>query len=170
MPKEFYSFETNKPFSHCIECHKYLLQDDCEYFIEKAIRNYIGFTSTDTIFDFAICLSCTKKLSREISEESQRKMLNYFAEHTPTRAEYSTKKCLIKRKHVDQCEEYQLFALCVGREISPKQKPYMISSEVIGDIFLILSKPTIDFLNGFREKHSTPNPSLLQPRPPLILV
>mgnify|MGYP000507098918 CR=1 FL=1 len=81
IPKEFYSFETNSPFERCIECDKFLLDDDTEYIIEKAVKNYKGYPAKDVVFDYAICMDCADRMRKQISKESWEKMMQYFQEN-----------------------------------------------------------------------------------------
>ncbi|MDH5610400.1 MAG: hypothetical protein OEY56_13060 [Cyclobacteriaceae bacterium] len=61
IPTVFFSFETKMPFERCMECEEYLL-DGKEYMIEKVMRRYEGFSASDTIIDYALCISCAMKL------------------------------------------------------------------------------------------------------------
>jgi len=179
IPPEFYSFENNAPFDRCIECNKYLLDEGTEYLIEKAIKNYEGYKAKDVIFDYAICLDCAERLRKEISTDSWKSMMNYFqknmniserlemADQSP---EENLKKCMIKKTHVDNCREYQVFAQCNGQKLNMQNPPYMISGEVMEELIPLLSDKTIDEMNGFFDRHFSPDPSFFEPTPKLILV
>ena len=78
IPQDLYSFEKDRPFDRCIECNKFLLNEDTEYLIEKAIRNYQGFQAKDVIFDYAICMDCAKVLRKQISVGSWQQIMTYF--------------------------------------------------------------------------------------------
>ncbi len=173
IPKEFYSFETKEPFTHCIECEKYLL-DGADYMVEKAMKRYEGFTAVDTVFDYAICVECAMKMRDEFSKESMLKMEDYFKNHMPVpvypvEEELDMKdclgKCMVKKVDISETSEYQIFAYCRGNKLMKNIAPYMISSFAIDEMVELLSKPTTDFLNGFYNKHFSPDPSLMEPVP-----
>lgn len=179
IPKEFYSFETNAPFERCIECEKYLLDNDTEYIIEKAVKNYAGYSAKDVVFDYAICMDCADVMRKEISKESWESMMNYFQENMDvmTRlemqertAEENLKKCMIKKTEIDNCREYQIYAHCKGGKLNMENPPYMISGEVMEELLPLLSNKTIDDMNGFMNKHFSPDPSLMEPTPPTLIL
>ena len=85
-------------------------------------------------------------------------------------AEENLSRCMIKRKRVQDCSEYQVFAHCIGSKINNANPPYMISGEVMEELIPILSDATIDEMNGFFNKHFSPDPSFFEPTPKLILV
>ena len=178
IPKDFYSFETNAPFTTCIECKKNLL-DGGIYLIEKAFRNHPEYGVQDTIFDYALCMDCADDLRNELSEESMAALMSFFKERIDfskrmERLNMSAKEnittCMITGKHVDECEEYQIYAFCKGNNISNEMHPYMICGEVMDEIIPILSKKTTDDLNGFFNKHFSPDPSLMEPIGPKLIV
>ncbi|MEO9872403.1 hypothetical protein [Ekhidna sp.] len=180
IPKEFHSFETNAPFEQCIECEKYLLDDDTEYIIEKAVKNYEGYSAKDIVFDYAICMDCAETMRKEISKESWESMMRYFQENIDIQSrlemhnqspEEGLKSCMIKKTQLNDCGEYQIYAHCKGNKINMENPPYMISGEVMEELLPLLSDKTIDEMNGFLDKHFSPDPSLMEPTPPrLILV
>lgn len=179
IPSEFYSFETNAPFEKCIECEKYLLDEDTEYIIEKAVKTYDGYEAKDVIFDYAICMDCAEIMRKEISKESWEKMMHYFQENMDVEgrlqmqeqepSEY-LKQCMIKKTDINSCREYQVFAHCKGSKLNLENPPYMLSGEVMDELLPLLSDKTIDEMNGFFKKHFSPDPSFFEPTPKLILV
>ncbi len=180
IPKEFYSFETNQPFDRCIECNTFLL-DGKEYFIEKAIRKYRGYSATDTIFDYAICVDCAMKMRNEFSKESMTKLDAYFQsgilniqQAEPTEKDLDMDQCLgrciIKNQSLWDLDEYQIYAYCKGDKLFKGIPPYMVGGPAIDDVLPLLSNPTTDFLNGFYDRHFKPDPSLMEPTPSPRLV
>ncbi len=179
IPKEFYSFETNSPFERCIECGKYLLEEGTEYIIEKAIKNYEGFSARDTVFDYAICMDCADIMRKEISKESWESMMKYFQDNVDFMSrleiqdqspEEYLKSCMVKKIGIDDCREYQIYAHCNGSKLNMDNPPYMISGEVMEELIDILSDKTIDEMNGFMNKHFSPDPSLMEPTPPRLIL
>jgi len=179
IPEEFFSYETNAPFEHCIECNKYLLEKGTEYLVEKAIKNYEGYEARDVIFDYAICMDCADKMRKQISQESWGNMMRYFQENidfesrmkmSEQSAAQNLSHCLIKKKNIEDCREYQVFAHCIGTKLNKANPPYVISGEVMEELIPILSDKTIDEMNGFFNKHFSPDPSFFEPTPKLVLI
>jgi len=179
IPEEFYSFETKAPFEFCIECDKYLLDEGTEYLIEKAIKNYEGYAAQDVVFDYAICMECANDMRKKISKKSWDSMMRYFQQNIDLedRMKMSQKsvkenltQCMIKKKKIRDCQEYQVFAHCIGSKINNENPPYVICGEVMEELIPILSDATIDEMNGFFNKHFSPDPSFFEPIPKLIFV
>lgn len=179
ITKAFYSFETNAPFEKCIECNRYLLDENTEYLIEKAIKNYPGYSAKDVVFDYAICMDCAEDMRKEISKESWSAMMNYFNRNVDFQArvkmanksiEENVGKCLIKGKAVNECTEYQIYAHCKGKNFNMSNPPYVICGEALDELIELLSDKTIDEMNRFFNKHFSPDPSIMEPTPRLILV
>jgi hypothetical protein len=179
IPKDFYSFETGAPFTHCIECGKNLM-DGQPYLIEKAFKNHIEYDVKDTVFDYALCMKCAEGLRNEMSKESQAAIMKFFSEKMDfhqhlSRAgrltEENISSCMITGKPASKCTEYQIYAYCIGDRVSPEIPPYMISGEVMDQLLPLLSKKTTDDLNGFFNKHFSPDPTLMEPiGPKFVLV
>ncbi|WP_258102937.1 hypothetical protein [Marinoscillum sp. MHG1-6] len=182
IPREFYSASTGVLFAHCIECDKNLLDGDTEYLIEKAVKNYPGYDAQDTIFDYAICLSCAHQMHSKMSAESLNKIQDYFNENIDFahkqqlmeqgQAEMMTQTCMIKGTPRDGSSEFQLYAHCKGNQLVMGNPPYMISGEAMEEIIELLSESTKDELGGFFNKHFSPDPDLFENPTPkrLILV
>lgn len=179
IPKEFYSFETNQPFERCIECNKFLLDGDTDYIIEKAFKSYEGYTATDTVFDYALCMDCADRMRKEISKESWKKMMQYFQDNMDLMHRFGMQNqspveglnaCLIKKTKIQDCSEYQIYAQCRGKKLNVENPPYMLSGEVMEELLPLLSDQTIDEMNGFMNKHFSPDPSLMEPTPPRLIL
>ena len=179
IPSEFFSFETNAPFERCIECDKYLLDGETEYLIEKAVKNYENFTARDVIFDYAICMDCADGLRKEISKESWEQIMGYFEKNIDIQRRLEMMesnpsdnlgKCMIKGTDASHCQEYQIYAHCKGSKLNMENPPYLISGEVMDEILPLLSEKTLGEMNGFFNKHFSPDPSFFEPTPKLVLI
>ena len=172
IPKEFFSFETGAPFTHCLECDA-LLDERTPYIIEKAVRNYPEYGTSDVIFDYALCMTCVENMRQKMSTASREAILAFFEDRirSVNIHDFSTEHCLVSSRSRKECEEYQLYAHCVGSNLSDDQPPYMISGAIIDEILPMLSMETREDLDGFFDRHFSPDPSLLEPVPsrPLIL-
>jgi hypothetical protein len=172
IPKEFYSFSTGKLFDRCLECDKYLLDGNTEYFIEKAIKKYEGFEAQDVIFEYAICLPCAERMRNTMSKASQRSIEQYFANNVnisrrmevvqsnPDDPSTWMDECLIKGKRKSGLNEYQLYAHCNGQKLNMTQMPYLVSGAALEEISGILSPETLDELDDFSRRHFGPPPEL----------
>lgn len=173
IPEDFYSFETKRPFEHCIDCNSYLL-DGKTYMIEKAMKRYDGYSAEDTIFDYAICLDCATRMRKEFSRKSLENLDNYFArnfkmrtfdQETDLNIDECLGSCMVKEIPKEETQEFQLYAFCQGKKLVKNIPPYMISGQAIEEVLPLISQQTTDFLNGFYKEHFSPDPSLFEPVP-----
>lgn len=182
IPPCFYSFQEEGLFKRCIECDRNLLEEKCEYVIEKAIRNYPDFNTSDVIFDYAICMDCARKIHNKLSKESIENIRNFFNQKLDVN-ERSRKiaeakgnvdelisDCMISHREAKISSEYQIFAHCVGDKINLQNPPYMLSSEVLEELSEILSVKTREELDGFFNRHFSPDPSLMESTPKFVFV
>lgn len=177
IPDKFHSFSSGALFDRCIECDKYLLNADTEYYIEKAVRRYEGFSAQDVIFEYAICKDCVERIRKEMSEESLQNIENFFIQHMdverrlqlinahPGNPEAWTGECMLKGTHENQLKEFQLYAHCRGDKLDLNESPYMLGGEALDEIQHLLSQKTLDELNGFKNRHFGPPPELEEPLP-----
>ena len=182
IPSAFHSFDENDLFKHCIECDKYLLDEECDYMIEKAVRNYPGYTAHDVIFDFAICMDCALAFQQKMSKSSRAAIEKYMIEHVDFHKrshelmkgnkviEDCLDKCMISKERRENCEEYQMVAFCRGAKIHRSIPPYLISHHVLNELSVLISDETQDDMDGFYKKHFSPSPGLFEPDPKLILI
>ncbi|MEP5070845.1 MAG: hypothetical protein ABJQ96_09265, partial [Crocinitomicaceae bacterium] len=59
---------------------------------------------------------------------------------------------------------------CNGNKLNMENPPYMISGEVMDELLPLLSDKTVDEMNGFMNKHFSPDPSIMEPVSPRILL
>ncbi|MEQ8244564.1 hypothetical protein [Fulvivirga sp.] len=172
IPKEFYSFSTGAPFERCIECDKNLQEGEQEYFIEKAIKQYEGFSAHDVIFEYAICLACAERMRKSMSVESMKSIELYFSQNLDFGRRIKLiqdnidnpiawmDECLLKGTQKNTINEYQIYAHCKGNHLDTSQMPYMVSGAALEEISSLLSNETLDELDGFSQKHFGPPPGL----------
>lgn len=177
IPKEFHSFSTGAKFDRCIDCDRYLLDEHVEYFVEKAIKKYVGFKAQDVIFEYAICINCAEKMRSEMSSESLKSIEAYMMNNTdigrrmeiiqanPFEPLAWMDECLIKGLPKDGLTEFQIYAHCQGDKLNLTQMPYMVSGVALEEISQLLSEETLDQFNGFMDKHFGPPPELEEPLP-----
>lgn len=177
IPKEFHSLSTGGKFEQCIDCDRYLLDEDQEYFIEKAIKKYPGFKAQDVIFEYAICIRCAERMRKEMSAGSLKSIETYMIENTNVARRMEIvqanldnplawmDECLIKSIPQEELTEYQIYAHCQGDKLNLMQMPYMVSSVALDEISQLLSEKTLDQLNDFLDEHFGPPPELEEPLP-----
>ncbi|QCK15050.1 hypothetical protein [Mangrovivirga cuniculi] len=167
IPRQFYSYAERAPFQFCIECNKELYLTNNQYVIEKVVKRYPKLDAEDVVFEYAMCLSCADMFRKQLSKDSRKSIDEYFQDHLmsksqdellidPDNIDQNTNSCLIKGTDVKEVEEYQLFAVCKGKTLMPNTSPYMLSGEVMDELSNLMSNPTIDLLNGFKNKHFGP--------------
>ena len=162
IPSVFYSDKNSKPFSHCVSCDKYLLQTGTLYVIEKAIKRYEKFNTTDTIFEYAMCLDCYSEVWKSFSDTSKTKMQDYFVRNASLAARRDTlsetsvlniedwlSRCIIKGTSVNEVSQYQICCQCDGKVLLFGFAPFMISGEAVDEIANLLSNKTLGEIDGF---------------------
>jgi len=180
IPEEFYSASTGKLFESCIECEKSLLDEDTEYLIEKAVKNYPGYKAQDVMFDYAICMQCATKMHKKMSKESLVTLQEYFENNIDFQSKMDametgdmqrlTKNCLIKNTPRNESTEFQLYAHCRGNKLFMGNPPYAICGEAMEEVMQLLSKSTKDELGGFFSKHFSPDPDLFEKDPSRLIL
>ena len=180
IPNEFFSFETEEPFRTCIECDRDLREKGLNYVVEKAIRNYPEYGTQDIIFDYAICIECAFKIRQSFSHESIQRIDKFLGENMQNLVQDKQNmdslflngpdQCFITKKKRSDLLEYQIYAHCKGDFLDPMVPPYLISDKAVEMILPLISKSTQDILDGFFDKHFSPDPSLMNPVPKLVLV
>lgn len=180
IPKVFYSFNKQGLFTHCMECERDLLIGDCDYLIEKAVRNYKGFEAEDVLYDYAICMDCLSELQQRMSKESMESIEKFVARYqvhkriAPQNLDLSDlepfySRCMFTDTHKADCSEYHLSAYCTGDQLNLKILPYMVSDSILDQLSELISDETRDELDGFFNKHHSPTPGMQGPDPRLIL-
>jgi len=165
IPKTFYSDAANAPFSRCMNCDRYLLDGDTQYVIEKAVKRYKDFSTTDTIFEYAICLKCHEEIISAYSQSSLENIRNYFSENVDFERRIAAmqknikdgnfnldnwlSRCAVKGTPVNQMSEYQIGCQCVGNKMAVMNMPFLIGNEAMDEISQLLSNKTIGEMDRF---------------------
>jgi hypothetical protein len=173
IPKQFYSTATDLPFTNCISCDKYLLQPNSPYVIEKAVKQYPDYNTTDVIFEYAMCMDCYQNIHNTMSLESKSNIEKYFNEHVDLNnrrtnllksGELSTlawtSSCIIKGTHISELTEYQIACQCDGEYLLFTNMPFLIGNTAMNEMMDLLSNKTIGEINGFKDKFFSPDPDL----------
>ena len=159
IPEEFKSFETGEAFQRCSVCNADLMVEGAHYFIEKAFRK------EETVFEYAMCMDCFQKMREQLSVKSRQLIEHYFDEHVDIEARRKTliekygqrarswiSNCMIRHTPFSDCNEYQIYGWFIGKDIVYNGMPYMLSGDVIDELFNLLSSETTGVLDDFSEK------------------
>jgi hypothetical protein len=185
IPSVFYCQATQKPFEECLVCKTNLLKADSQYVIEKAIRQYPGFSAKDVVSEYAICLDCNNKMQDTLSGHSKKLINDYFNQRVDlagrrqrllrekgTNLQAWLSNCLIYDTPQQHTSEYQIYAQCAGNYLLFTVMPFMISGRAIEEIADQLSAETKDVLDDFIDQHFGLPPelkSLLKDRKLILL-
>lgn len=184
IPHVFLPHQSSSPFSKCVNCDRNLLDENTDYVIEKAVRQYREYGTSDVIFEYAMCMSCAELMRRELSQESLERVQNFMQQSNLMASRQQLidqnnwnihdwiSHCAVSNLGMEQQDEYQLFAHCRGGQLVFSAMPYMISSTVAEAMSELLSPKTRDELNRFVDDNFGLPPELKQPitdRPILLL-
>ncbi len=185
IPKRFYSDATGGLFETCVHCHRNLLNPKKQYVIEKVIKLYEEVDSTDTIFEYAICIDCYQELRSSLSKESMERMGEYLNRNTDLEGRRNRlmesgnldidawiSNCIVKDKPMHTCREFQVMCECFGDQMLFTMMPYMISDDALEEMSMLLSDETQGFFDDFRKTHLGPPPEvseLLKPSRVILL-
>lgn len=166
IPEIFHSDKDELPFTNCAMCNNELLTGEKNYLIEKAYHQNLSTLKKELIFEFAYCIDCLQKLREEFSEESIKKLDEYFesrvdfkkrqeqlTEYKLFEPEIWLNNCVVKNKSIDEVEEYQIYALCNGSDMLFYNYPYMICGDAVDEVAELLSNKTLDIINDFWASH-----------------
>jgi hypothetical protein len=150
IPRIFRPFLEEGPFETCLICGCGLLQPGVHYMIEKAFRG------TEVIFEYAICLSCSQNLHKELSAESLQRLRRHFEEHVDWeerdkrllktsrgRCEPWLQHCVITGTPRDQAHAYHLIGHCAGDKLVLMFHPFMICEAAMIQMERLISKKIV---------------------------
>ena len=154
IPREFYSFETGKPFSVCLECGLPLIDaSESPYIITRAIQN------DEPLLEWAMCGDCSERFREEISSESQDAISSFLAnaktgpDHILRSPEEKTSYCFICARNRSDLLGYTIQAICSGGELLNMQAPLLVCHDCEEEASELLSKETRDHYDRFFEQH-----------------
>lgn len=179
----FHASDTGEPFDACLMCERPLLDPQTEYVIEKACRRFEAYDVTETVFEYALCLSCHVEVAASLSDASRQQCETYFTDRVDLRARASSlltraqetapagtdnpvdvrpwiDACIAHGTPVRELKEYQILAHCVGNDLVLSHMPLVVGGRAMDELTQLLSQETIDALGGFREEHFGVPPEL----------
>ena len=185
IPPLFHAYSTHAPFERCISCDKYLLEDNTEYLIEKAIRQYPDYGTQDVIFEYAMCFNCAELMRQELSQESMANIQQYFNDRVDLYghhqemmydhsldAEAWLNRCIVTGEPRATLEEYQIYGHCQGNQLVFSYMPYLISGQAMEALSELISEKTKGEIDRFIDEHFGIPPELKEPIKdrPLVLI
>ena len=179
IPPIFHSFLEEGPFTRCVVCEDFVLEDGKQYCIEKA------FKKDEVIFEYAICMSCLEKFRKSYSIDSKKVIDECFnervnlvdrrknlLENDQLNVDDWLSKCVVTNKPMSEVSEYQIFGQCHGPVLLFSYLPFMVQRQVLNELYEKLSASTKGendrFVSDYLNK--LPDFSDILNRPPLVLV
>ncbi len=162
IPKIFRCDATGGNFEHCIACDKPVSQLE-GYVIEKAFKSYGGLKQYNTIFEYAMCLSCVEMMRNQLSIQSRASINQFFGEHIDfdhhyglcesgaTEVEAWLDRCAVDQTPVDELVEFQIFGSCQGSELVLENYPLLLGGPAMDRLVQLLSNRTLDDLQRFTD-------------------
>lgn len=151
IPDDFHK-ESGILFQNCMMCDCNLHTHPQGYFIEKAIKKYPEFDSSQELFAYAICYSCANKMHEQLSQESREKikdyMMNRLKDNTIPK---DLQRCSLSGDLAADMNEYQIQVYCVGDQMVPSHGPMLIGEMAIEEISGLLSDKSWEELDGFTD-------------------
>ncbi|KAA3619942.1 MAG: hypothetical protein DWQ05_04240 [Calditrichaeota bacterium] len=180
IPEIFHSNATGEKFEKCLVCEKDLLDERSLYVIEKAVKRYKKFNTTDTLYEYAMCIQCHEEMLTMFSDESRQRLESYFKGRVDLAARRRKllenekrdvadwiDSCIIKNKPSAECDEFQIMCECTGAKMLFTYSPIMICDEVAAEMAELLSAKTRDDIGRFKDEYLGIPPELkINPRQP----
>ncbi len=176
LPAALYATDNRKPFQECVVCQRYLLFAGTQYLIEKALRG------SEVVFEYAICTRCFSEVAAGFSEDSRRKVDEYYAERVdlvgrrrflmhryPLDLDEWLSQCLVTGLPRQTYSEYNIVAECDGKNLLFAYSPFLLSGDALEEIYDLLSEQTREELGGFMERYLGLPPESVENTPPRFL-
>lgn len=156
VPVEFYSDSNKALFQTCTFCSKDLSLGDETYMIEKSFKINPNNGQKNTVFEYAICMSCNIKKMQAMSEESIRNIQNYMQENFVFEQmekqlgnHNRLEECVVTGEKIGDLEEYNIVGQFVGDKMIVGQFPLLFSPSIGEEIQELLSQKTKDEFDDF---------------------
>ena len=157
LPPRFHSEETGEPFESCIECSLPLGATGDGYIIQKCTNG------RETIFEFALCMTCGESLHESYSEKSRRAIEGFFQDHIdiekryddtwlldlPELADHFLQHCLTCGDAPKPGDPVTHAAVCEGSEMLVGHSPICLCSKCEAALNELVSKETRDEWDKF---------------------
>lgn len=157
IPVEFHSDSEKKPFCKCTFCSKDLTTGEDTYMVEKSFKVNPNNGKKNTVFEYAICMSCNIKKMEAMSVESVQNIKSYMEENFvlqnwEKQAQNNSghlDKCVATGKLKSELDEYNIVGQFVGDKMITGQFPILLSPSIGEEIQELLSQQTKDEFDDF---------------------
>ncbi len=156
IPKLFHQDAEGSEFKNCTFCSKALVEDT-PYMIEKFIKANVEKQVKSTLFEYAICIDCSIKKMKAMSEESVANIQRYMKENVMSEVdanasanlnyEQKMEKCPVTGVNRAELEEYSIVGQFVGNKMVVNEFPFVINSTVgesMQDLLSVETKKEFD--------------------------
>jgi hypothetical protein len=156
IPKTFFSDGEKEPFKSCTFCSEELAATGEPYMIEKSYKINPNNSQKNTVFEYAICMSCNLKKMQAMSAESVANIKAYMEknfvldkwEEIKTN-ENKLDACVVTGTHVDELEEYNVVGQFICDQMIVGHFPILLSPSIGDEIQELLSQETKDEFDDF---------------------
>jgi len=168
-PRALWSETTGVPFERCVVCNKHLLEPGVNHLVEKAFR------AGALLYEYATCAGCFDWLEESLSVSSRWLCDDWLARNVDFEARFQKltrvapndvapwiASCAVTGKPVVELEEYQLEAVCVGKDLVLCHLPYAISGDSTDEMLGLLSGDSRRQLDRFTRDYLGVPPALLK--------
>jgi hypothetical protein len=157
IPSEFHCDSNNSVFEECTFCRKNLLTCSETYMIEKSFKINPNNGKKNTVFEYAICMSCNLKKMNAMSSESVSNIKLYMQENFSQESlELKTnsgsnlfEKCAVTGKNVQELSEYNIIGQFFSKKMVLGHFPILLSPTIGEEIQELLSQETKDEFDDF---------------------
>ena len=157
IPSEFYCDSNDSVFEECTFCRKNLLTCSEAYMIEKSFKINPKNGKKNTVFEYAICMSCNLKKMNAMSSESVSNIKSYMQENF-SQEDWELKtnsgvnlfeKCAVTGKNVEELSEYNIIGQFFSNKMVMGHFPILLSPSIGEEIQELLSQETKDEFDDF---------------------
>ena len=157
IPSEFYCDSNDSVFKECTFCRKNLLTCSETYMIEKSFKINPNNGKKNTVFEYAICMSCNLKKMNAMSSESISNIKSYMQENFSQESfELKTnsgsnlfEKCAVTGKNIQELSEYNIIGQFFSKKMVLGHFPILLSPRIGEEIQELLSQETKDEFDDF---------------------
>lgn len=160
IPHEFHQDAEGKEFAECTFCEQKLSSEQ-PYMIEKSFKRNLDSGFKVTVFEYAICMSCSLKKMEAMSEESVQNIQAYMSENVLNELEdrlnngddYTSKLrfCPATGNEISSLSEYSLVGQCMGNKMIVGTFPIAIDASIGEEMQNLLSESTKKEFDDFMD-------------------
>ncbi len=156
IPLQFQQGFFDGYFQSCQFCHCNLLDDQCNYIINKS------YTDKQLVYEIAMCMNCKMELSKAYSKESiesinklfpwndiLEKRMNIILTGVEKKHEVLTNSCTLCHEKKENLTNYYEYAFCNGKDLVYYNYPYLLCETCGLKIYDVLSRKTIEAVNEY---------------------